>query len=257
MVLAMLLLMQDLKEVPQNPEVNPVVATVDVIRVNTNIDNAVNKDGVFQSYYTSTLFNLYLLQSKVQSPLRTLTGFYYVNVQVGFETLPQTGGTIAEPPSPTAGFDSSGIKTASRTSGTLTFGWSFDTNRINRSIKAAGPFLDYRLFDYIKDDNVGKRDRSGSFRVGYHYVIPLDSNNRNIIQLELSAGRDRFYATNPSRVIGKARYDLYPVIDGNSVFFEFSYNRNMNGGVGPVELRYAAGVRFDAQRLISGLTGAK
>ena len=233
------------------PQPKPVIATVDISRVNTNIENASNKDGVFQSTYTSTVFNLFLVQRNIQSPLKTMTGFYYVNVGVGFETLPQTGGTIAEPP--ITSFDSSGIKTASRTTGTVTFGWSFDTQRVNQSIKAAGPFVDIRLFDYIKGDNVGKRDKSGSYRLGYHYAVPLDSNNQNIIQLEISGGYDRYYSQS-WRILGKARYNLYPISDGSCGFLEFSYNRSIHS-TGPVELRYSVGVKLELRKLVSGLVG--
>jgi hypothetical protein len=256
MLLAALLVlaMEEPQDISQGPKSSPVTATVDVARVNTNINNAPNSTGVFQSNYSSTVFNLFLLQKPIQSPIRkTLTGFYYVNVSVGFETLPQTGGTLTDPPSPSAGFDSNAIKTASRTCGVLTLGLSFDTDRVNKSIKAAGPFLDVRLFDYIKNDNVGNRDRSGSYMVGYHYVVPLDDARHNIIQLELSVGHDKFYSE-PDRIVGKAQYHFYPVKDSNSVFFDFSYNRNLQS-VGPIELRYTAGVRFDLPKLISAMVG--
>jgi hypothetical protein len=251
LALALPLLAQETQMAPPsgNWSDGPATATVDVNRVYTNINNSTNSDKAFQSQYTSTVFNLFLYQRQLMN-VKTFPKLF-TNVQIGFETMPQTGGTTMAPP---AGFDPKGVTTAQRIYGTVTIGLATNLEKVNHSIRDTGPFLDLRLFDYIRNNNVGGNDRSGSFRLGWAWIVPVDEGKKNIIEMELAAAHDKFFDES-NRFQGKIRYNLYPASgDANSVFVEFSYNRSMRNN-GPLELKGIAGVRLNLQKVVVGLLG--
>jgi hypothetical protein len=241
---------------PGNWSDAPVTATVDINRVYTTINNAPNADGAFQAQYTSTVFNLFLYQREIQ--VKGLPTFpkWFTNVQVGFETMPQTGGTTSTPTTVLpSGFDPKGITTATRIYGTVTFGLATNVEKVNHSIRDTGPFLDLRLFDYIKNDNVKGNDRSGSYRLGWAWIVPVDEGKKNVIEMELAGAHDKFFVEEPNRFQGRIRYNLYPAgSEANSIFLEFSYNRSMHSN-GPLELKYLAGIRLNVQKVVTGLLG--
>lgn len=236
----------------QGSESNPVVMTIDLSKYQTNINDALNSDKSFTSTYSDTTLNLFLYQHKTVYMFLGKPLEYYINLQVSAQTLPQTGGTINTPATGSSStFDPTQIQTAQRYLGVITFGLQRDT-RYSLSVKASGPYIDLRVFDYVRGDNRDASKQRGA-KIGWLALVPIDEGLRNLVETDLGVSLDQNYSEK-YRVSARIRYNLFAVKDGGAVFVDISANQSVNGH-GPTEIRYGLGTKMNAQKLIAGALG--
>jgi hypothetical protein len=226
--------------------------TLDLSKYQTNVHDAYNADKSFTSTYSDITMNLFLYQCKTSYTLLGKPLEYYINLQVSAQTLPQTGGTISQPDgTPAASFDPVQIQTAQRYLGTVTIGLQRFT-RYSQSIKASGPYLDLRLFDYIRGNNTDAAHQRG-LKLGWLALVPVDEGQKNLIEVDTGVSLDQCYAEK-YRLVGRVRYNLFAVKDGGALFLDVLVNQAVNGH-GPSEIRYGLGTKLNAQKVIWGFLG--